>query len=213
MPPLFLKKRSIKESDEELLARFREDGDIRILGSLYERYMQLVYGVCLKYLDDREACKDEVMNIFEKLVTAMPGQEIANFRTWLYVVTKNHCLMLLRSRKSEAAHMETMLSDPTFFMEKETLAHPLENDGETDMKRLEECIKKLREEQRSCIRLFYYEGLGYRQISGQLEMTENKVKSFIQNGKRNLRLCMEAQSAGAGAQGAEHGAQGPGHKA
>jgi len=191
MPPLFLKRGSTKESDEELLARFREDGDIGILGSLYERYMHLVYGVCLKYLDDREASKDEVMNIFEKLVTTMPGQEIANFRTWLYVVTKNHCLMLLRSRKSETAHMDTMVSDPTFFMEKETPAHPMEKEGGTDMERLEECIEKLREEQRSCIRLFYYEGLGYRQISGKLGMAENKVKSYIQNGKRNLKICLE----------------------
>ncbi len=191
MPPLFLKKRETKESDEELLARFREDGDISILGRLYERYMQLVYGVCLKYLDDREASKDEVMNIFEKLVTTLPGKEIDNFRTWLYVVTKNHCLMLLRSRKSEMAHMDMMLGDPTFFMEKETPAHPVEEDGERDMKRLEECIEKLREEQRKCIRLFYYEGLGYKQISGKLGMEENRVKSYIQNGKRNLKICME----------------------
>jgi RNA polymerase sigma-70 factor (ECF subfamily) len=193
MPPLFLKKRETTESDEELLARYGKDGDIRILGLLYERYMQLVYGVCLKYLDDREAAKDEVMNIFEKLVTTLPGQEVINFRTWLYVVTKNHCLMVLRSRKSEEAHVRTMVSDPTFFMENETLVHPPENDGETDMRRLEECIGKLREEQRSCIRLFYYEGFGYRQISERLGIDENKVKSYIQNGKRNLKICMEGQ--------------------
>ena len=191
--PLFLKKRPTRESDEELIARFSEDGDIRSLGLLYERYMSLVYGVCLKYLDDREASKDEVMNIFEKLVTALPGQEVINFRTWLYVVTKNHCLMLLRSSRSEAAHMETMLGDPTFFMEKETRVHPVEEETAPDIKRLEECVEKLRKEQKSCIRLFYYEGLGYRQISERLGMDEKKVKSYIQNGKRNLKICMEGR--------------------
>jgi len=164
---------------------------VALLGLLYERYMHLVYGVCLKYLEEREAAKDEVMNIFEKLAATVPGEEILNFRTWLYVVTKNHCLMLLRSRKSQAAHMETMLSDPTFFMEKEEVMHPMENDEGIDMKRLEECISKLREEQRKCIGLFYYEGCGYRQIAERLGMEENKVKSYIQNGKRNLRMCME----------------------
>jgi len=191
MPLIFLKKKETKESDGELLKRFREEGDVALLGLLYERYMHLVYGVCLKYLEEREAAKDEVMNIFEKLVGTVPGEEILNFRTWLYVVTKNHCLMLLRSRKSESVRMETMLSDPTFFMEKEEVMHPMENDGEMDMKRLEECISRLREEQSKCIRLFYYEGCGYRQIAERLGMDEGKVKSFIQNGKRNLKMCME----------------------
>ena len=91
---IFLRKRASEEKDEELLKRFREDGDIEILGRLYERYLHLVYGVCLKYLEDRDTSKDEVMNIFEKLVTAVPEQEIVSFKTWLYVVAKNHCLML-----------------------------------------------------------------------------------------------------------------------
>ncbi len=191
MPLIFLRKKDTKESDGELLKRFREEGDVPLLGLLYERYMHLVYGVCLKYLGEREAAKDEVMNIFEKLVATVPGEEILNFRTWLYVVTKNHCLMMLRSMKSQSAHMETMLRDPTFFMEKAEVMHPMENDEGIDMKRLEECIGRLREEQRSCIQLFYYEGCGYRQIAEKLGIEENKVKSFIQNGKRNLRLCLE----------------------
>ena len=191
MPLIFLRKKETKESDGELLKRFRDEGDVAVLGLLYERYMHLVYGVCLKYLGEREAAKDEVMNIFEKLVTTGPGEEILNFRTWLYVVTKNHCLMLLRSRKSESVRMETMLSDPTFFMEKEAELHPMENDEGFDMKRLEECIGRLKEEQRSCIQLFYYEGCGYREIAEKLGLDEGKVKSYIQNGKRNLRICLE----------------------
>ena len=191
MPSIFLRKKTTDEGDEELLKRFVGDGDIEILGQMYGRYMHLVYGVCLKYLEDRDTAKDEVMNIFEKLVTAVPGQDIANFKTWLYVVTKNHCLMLLRSRKSEAAHRETMLDDPTFFMEKETAMHPLENDEGIDMKRLEECIEKLKDEQRQCIQLFYYEGFGYKEICGKLGLGEGKVKSYIQNGKRNLKICLE----------------------
>ena len=218
MPSIFLRRNKKPGSDEELLARYREEGDIRILGQLYERYMQLVFGVCLKYLGEREQAKDEVMNIFEKLVTAVPQQEISNFRTWLYVVTKNHCLMLLRSRKSETAHAEAMMNDPVFFMENSSGMHPVIDDGgpdlaesrirgfapresgepdnegsyrEADMERLEECIERLKEEQRSCIRLFFYEGCSYQQISDKLGLEENKVKSYIQNGKRNLKICIE----------------------
>ena len=194
MPPLFLRKRLTEESDGDLLKRYGKDGDIGILGELYERYMHLVYGVCLKYLEDREAAKDEVMNIFEKLVTVMLGQEeIINFRTWLYVVTKNHCLMVLRSRRSETAHMDAMINDPVFFMEKSSEMHPVEEEGGMDTRRLEECIERLKEEQRRCIELFYYEGYAYRQISERLGLEEGKVKSHIQNGKRNLRICMSSE--------------------
>ena len=190
--PLFLRKRPTEESDDDLLRRYRGDGDIAILGELYERYMHLVYGVCLKYIDDREEAKDEVMNIFEKLVTVLPGQEeIKNFRTWIYVVAKNHCLMALRSRKSESVHMDAMINDPVFFMENSSVMHPVDNEGGMEMKRLEECIGRLKEEQSKCIKLFYYEGMSYREISVSLGLDEGKVKSYIQNGKRNLRICME----------------------
>jgi RNA polymerase sigma-70 factor (ECF subfamily) len=187
----FLKKRQGDESDGELLGRFREQGDPESLGRLYNRYMHLVYGVCLKYLEDRDQAKDEVMNIFEKLVDTVAEQDIVTFKSWLWVVTKNHCLMLLRSRKSEKVQRDMMLSDPTFFMEKEDEMHPMEDDEGPDVKRLAECIEKLKEEQRKCIQLFYYEGLGYKEICGVMGIDENKVKSYIQNGKRNLKLCLK----------------------
>ena len=108
--------------------------------------------------------------------------------------------MVLRSRKSEAAHAEAMMNDPVFFMENSSEMHPVDDSAEADtddlhgedgMKRLEECIERLKEEQRSCIRLFFYEGCSYRQISERLGVDEMKVKSYIQNGKRNLKICME----------------------
>jgi len=189
----FLRNTQSDESDEVLLGRFRKHGDIESLGRLYQRHMHLVYGVCLKYLEERDQAKDEVMNIFEKLVATVAEQEIVTFKSWLYVVTKNHCLMLLRSRKSEAAQREMMLNDPTFFMERETEMHPMENDQGPDLKKLAECIEKLKEEQRKCIQLFYYEGCGYKEICEKLGMDENKVKSYIQNGKRNLKICLMSE--------------------
>lgn len=180
--------------DKALLSDFRENGDLEILGVLYSRYMHRVYGVCIRYLKDRETARDEVINIFEKLAYETGLADIENFKTWLYVVTKNHCLMVLRSRKSETERMTTMINDPVFFMENSNEMHPLDSNDGTEKERLEECMAKLREEQRKCVTLFYYENKCYREISDMLGMDEKKVKSYLQNGKRNLKICLEGKN-------------------
>jgi RNA polymerase sigma-70 factor, ECF subfamily len=193
MPLKLLGNKSGNLTDESLLLEFRERGDIEKLGILYSRYMHLVYGVCIKYLKDRESAKDEVINIFEKLVADVSGHEIVNFKTWLYVVTKNHCLMILRSRKSETERGTIMINDPLWFMENSEELHPIDKDDTPGDERLNDCINRLKEEQRRCIRMFYFEDKCYKEISEELNMNEKKVKSYLQNGKRNLRICLETK--------------------
>ena len=92
--------------DEELLRQFQKSADLDVLGELYSRYMHLVYGVSLKYFRDRDEAQDAVMNIFESLITELPRHQVQNFKSWLYVLTKNHCLMEIRSRKSSDRRLE-----------------------------------------------------------------------------------------------------------
>jgi RNA polymerase sigma-70 factor, ECF subfamily len=186
-------EKSKGRSDEALLSEFRETGGLDTLGILYSRYMHLVYGVCIKYLKDRDAAKDEVISIFEKLAADTLNHEIVNFKTWLYVVTKNHCLMILRSKKSETERETIMINDPLYFMENNEELHPIDRDEGLNDERLSDCISRLKEEQRLCIRMFYYEDKCYREISESLKMDEKKVKSYLQNGKRNLKICLEGK--------------------
>ncbi len=187
------RKKSKDMPDEALLRIFRETGNLEELGILYSRYMHLVYGVCLKYLKDRDEAKDEVINIFEKLVSDVCNHEIANFKSWLYAVTKNHCLMAIRSRKTEAGRTSIMLNDPLYFMENNEELHPIDRNEGLDEQHLSDCIEKLKEEQRQCIRLFYYDNKCYNEISDLLKIDEKKVKSYLQNGKRNLKICLEGK--------------------
>jgi len=183
-------------SDEELLAEFKSTGDLDVLGELYSRYLHLVNGVCLKYLKEREESKDAVMQIFEKLMIEIPRHNIENFRSWLHVVTKNYCLMQLRSVRSEKEKFAEWSNDSEFFMETDTDLHPLDEDG--DLKKvdsaLEDCIERLKEEQRKCIRQFYFENRCYNEIAVNLGINEKKVKSHLQNGKRNLKICLEEKN-------------------
>ena len=182
--------------DEELLSEFRSGGDLKILGELYSRYIHLVYGVCLKYLKNNEEAKDAVMQIFEKLITEVPRHDIVSFRSWLHVVAKNFCLMQIRSDRSAKEKLNDWLNDPRVFMENEAALHPLDEEDEqlSLNEAIEDCIKRLNEDQRSCIRQFYYNDRCYHEISADLGIDEKKVKSHLQNGKRNLKICLESKN-------------------
>jgi len=184
-------KKSIAKSDEELLKEFIRTGDLEVLGKLYSDYMHLVYGVCLKYLKNRDDSKDAVMQIFEKLIVEIPKQQIVNFKNWLYVVTKNYCLMQLRNEKTIAGKSKEWMTESIIFMENTPALHPIDTDEPNIDKELEKCIEKLKGEQKECILMFYYENRCYNEIALNLNLDEKKVKSHLQNAKRNLKICLE----------------------
>lgn len=175
------------QTDEELLSLFQQDGDQNALASLYLRYTDLLYGVCLKYLSDAEAAKDATMNLYTELLQKLPYQQITHFKSWLYVVAKNYCLMQLRSR-SKHRTVELQLHD----VQSDEFLH-LDSvlEKEAELKKLENCIEGLGEEQRKAIRLFYLHNKCYNEISDETKWDWNKVRSLIQNGRRNLKTCME----------------------
>jgi RNA polymerase sigma-70 factor (ECF subfamily) len=175
------------KSDLELLEQYKATGDLEVLGVLYGRYTSLVYGVCLKYLKDREESKDAVMQLFEKLIGTLPGHEVAHFKSWLYVTARNYCLMQLRARKGK--YFEKISPG---LMENQPSAHPDEGqETEANLSKLEDCIQKLVPEQQACVSLFYLQQKCYKEIVTLTGYDDNRVKSYIQNGKRNLKICME----------------------
>jgi RNA polymerase sigma-70 factor (ECF subfamily) len=175
------------KSDNELLDHYKKTNDVSVIGELYTRYTALVFGVCLKYLKDRDEAKDAAMQLFEKLIETLKNHQVENFKSWLFVSARNYCLMQIRSKKGKFKEE----IDPTD-VENQVFLHPQEeNELESKLGKLEECIQKLAEEQQECVRLFYLEAKCYKEISAITAFDLNKVKSFIQNGKRNLKMCME----------------------
>jgi RNA polymerase sigma-70 factor (ECF subfamily) len=188
-------KNQDKKSEEALLREFSVTGNLEVLGELYNEYMPLVYGVCLKYLKNRDDSKDAVMHIFEKLIVDIPRQKIENFRSWLYVVTKNYCLMQLRSQKATEEKAEEWMNNSVIFMENNNDPHPIDEDITDIDKALKDCIERLKAEQKECINQFYYQNRCYNEIASNLRLDEKKVKSHLQNAKRNLKICLEEKHA------------------
>lgn len=175
------------QTDEELLLAYKSSGEQDLLAKLYLRYIDLVYGTCLKYLKDAETAKDAVMNIYHELLIKLQKHEVDNFKSWLYVLAKNHCLMQLRSSKK----MFTVEFDAGI-MQSEDFGHlDAVMEREKDFQRLSFCMEELNEEQKQSIRLFYLENKCYNEITAITGLDWNKVRSLIQNGRRNLKNCME----------------------
>jgi len=182
---------SIDLTDQELIAAYKNNGNQQYISSLYQRYMELVFGICLKYLKDAEKSKDAVMDIYVELTSKLKMHEVENFKGWLHVLARNHCLMQLRSPrnlKTSEFNTEVMQSDQTTHLENEVL------EKEENFKKLESCIEKLPAEQLQSIRLFFLEKKCYNEIAVITGFEWSKVRSYIQNGKRNLKICIEEKN-------------------
>lgn len=175
--------------DQEWITEYKTSGDLAALGRLYEPYIPLVYGVALKYLKDEERSKDAVMQIFEKLISKIKLHRIDYFKSWLYTLSKNHCLMELRQDKTKAVILEDDFVDFAPFM------HLTEKEQtEAQLMAMEACLEALNTEQRKSITLFYLDEKCYAEVAQETGYELKKVKSYIQNGKRNLKICIEQQS-------------------
>ena len=177
------------DTDADLVARYQQTENLVVLGTLYSRYMDLIYGICLKYLKNSEDAQDAVMGIFEELVVKLKKHEVQHFKSWLYTVAKNHCLMKLRQdKKVPIAKMQDG------FMQSEENGHLEEVlTREENFRQLESCLEQLNPDQRKAIELFYLHQKCYNEISAKTGIEWKAVRSFIQNGRRNLKICMEAQ--------------------
>ncbi len=149
--------------------------------------MDLLFGVCVKYLKEPETAKDAVMQIFEELVKKADKHEIQNFRGWLHTLAKNYCLMQLRSPRN----LKTAEFNGEFMHSVEDVHPDKVMEKEADFLRMEDCLKKLPAEQEQTVRLFYLENQCYKDIAVQTGIEWNKVRSYIQNGRRNLKICMD----------------------
>lgn len=178
-------------ADKELVETYKATGKMDVLSSLYQRYMELVYGVCLKYFKDAERSRDAVMDIFEELTVKLKAHNVENFKGWLHVLTKNHCLMQLRSPKNRKVvefNTEFMQSEQELHLNGEE-SEQVQKEGQLTI--MQGCIETLPEEQKQAVELFYLQEKCYNEIAAITGFEWNKVRSYIQNGRRNLKLCME----------------------
>ncbi|HPE55075.1 MAG TPA: sigma-70 family RNA polymerase sigma factor [Bacteroidales bacterium] len=180
-------------SDEKLIFQYQKTSDTKYIGEIFNRYTHLVYGVCLKYLKHEENSKDAVMQIFEDLHLKLREHKVENFKSWIYSVSKNHCLMELRKNgKEEKGRVEIYEKIRAEIMESvDVFHHNNSSDISEKIPKLKQGIKQLKTEQRTCIELLYLQNKSYLEVSEITGYSMKNVKSYIQNGKRNLKIFLE----------------------
>ena len=174
-------------SDQELLTKFHADHNNEWLGILLQRYTLLLLGVCMKYLKNEEEAKDSVQQVFLKAIQELHKYKVEFFKSWLYMVAKNHCLMKLREKQGK---IPTELDSQAIAAPEETDRKKLEETDHT-LDLMENALQELNKEQQQCVTLFYLQKKSYSQISEATGFTLLQVKSYIQNGKRNLKILIE----------------------
>jgi RNA polymerase sigma-70 factor (ECF subfamily) len=177
-------------SDQELLERWYADRNNEWLGILLQRYTLLLLGVCMKYMKNEEEARDCVQQIFVKVITELAKYRVEFFKSWIYTIARNHCLMRLRDQHGHAAE----LSDSMLAAWDEEPGLNTHQKKEQMLGWMGECLEELGKEQKQCVTLFYLDKRSYQEIASSTGFTLMQVKSYIQNGKRNLRLLLEKKA-------------------
>ena len=172
-------------SDTALIDHYISSLEEKYVAELISRYSTLVFGTCMKYLKHQEDSKDLSIEVFEKVIQKIKTHPIEHFKSWLYRLTVNECLMKLRKKEEKIIPLDAIV------MENRGDMHLTDEDKEIKLVLLEKCLETLKEEQRETISLFYLKEMSYQQVAEKTQYALKKVKSYIQNGKRNLKICMD----------------------
>lgn len=176
-----------ERTDDELIAEHKLGNSG--ISELYNRYSKLVFGSCLKYFKNKHDAEDAVSEIFTLISNKLKTHEVTSFKSWLYTVTRNYCIEVLRKRnrqRDKISSAENMYSESIF--------HPDNIENEVMLNKLAKCIEALPEKQRMTIDLFYYQKVTYKNIALKMELSWDQVRSFMQNGRRNLKNCLESKT-------------------
>lgn len=178
-------------TDQELLQRYKADGNSEWIGVLFDRYALLLLGMCMKYLKNEEDARDAVQQIFLKVLSDVHKHEVQFFRAWIYQVAKNYCLMQLRQQHLK--HKEEITDNTIGKMVAEEDDKRAHQEKDILLENMEQAMVSLNADQRICLELFYLHKKSYQQIADETGFNLMQVKSHIQNGKRNLKIILEKQ--------------------
>lgn len=183
---MIFRKKNSDYSDNDLVYKYQKTQNAKYIGMLFDRYGAMTYGLCLKYFKNEADSQDATVKIFEKLLEDLKRMKVTHFKSWLYRVTQNHCLMELRKKKIHSTSIDEIEHSLA-----EDISPVKYHEREIRLSALDKALHDLKPDQKKCVMLFYIDELSYKEVAEKTGLSLNEVKSHIQNGKRNLKILLE----------------------
>lgn len=173
----------------ELLERCAR-GDEGALAQLYKLASPRLYGLCLRLLRQEALAEEVLQECFVKIWThsARFSRQKGSGLTWMMSIVRNRALDIHRSLKTEPDFVD---------VEYEGLDFASDTPGPDDLAQHSEearaivrCLQELREDQRRCILLAFYQGHTHDELAAMLDTPLGTVKAWIRRGLERLRQCL-----------------------
>lgn len=177
-----------KISDEEIVRTYLSTQRSHYFDTLYKRYSKKIYGKCISLLKDEEMAQDAMQDIFMKILLNLSKfSEKSRFSTWVYSITYNYCIDLLRRKKKQKT---VIIEDGNAI---EDVVEDV-NDSfllETKVNRLKVVLEKIPQGDKMILLMKYQDSMSIKEIGSMLDKSESAIKMKIKRAKHKFKLQYE----------------------
>lgn len=170
-------------TDTEIIRLYLLNQDQQYFGMLYRKYAPKVFGKCLSLLRDEEAARDAMQDIFMKIMLNLSGfGERAQFSTWVYSITYNFCIDVIRKRKGKNLFTEDIEKAPD-------IAEEVSDEWLLDLevRYLKRIMEALPIGDKAVLMMKYHDGMSIREISEAINKSESATKMQISRAKEKAQ--------------------------
>lgn len=170
-------------TDEEAVEHYLKTQNVNYFNLIYDRYTNKVYAKCISMLKDNEAAEDSTQEIFVKILLSLSrftGK--SKFSTWIYSITYNYCIDMIRREKKD---IEVAVNDFSRIDHEDDNIFDAEI-LETNISRLRVVLNHMNAEDKSILMMKYQDDLSIREICDMLNKTESAVKMKILRAKEKF---------------------------
>jgi RNA polymerase sigma-70 factor (ECF subfamily) len=184
--PLLANGISANSSDEEIVAEYLSTQNVAYFDVLYRRYSTKIFGKCISLLKNEMQAQDAMQDIFMKILlnlSKFSGK--SKFSTWIYSITYNFCIDLIRKKKK----------DKSILVDDISRVHDTPDDDiedrfllETSVNRLKVVLEKIPIDDKSVLMMKYQDDMSIREIGEVLDKSESAIKMKIKRAKQKFKL-------------------------
>lgn len=173
----------------ELLVQRAKENDLAAFEEIIKLYEKKVYNLALRYMKNHDDALDVAQEVFIQVynnLSMFRGE--AQFSTWIYRITYNSCVDMLRKQTKTKKNIAISIDDEKFYeTQKDKQLLEEEYEKKETLEFVLKAIDTLPKEQRDVVILRYIKDLSYAQIGEILDIAEGTVKSRLNRARWRIK--------------------------